>query len=378
MSEADDVLEFLNSLPESEKDGKKDDSDILNFLDELEKSDKVGGKATKNPTKVEQPAQPTKESTEQVKEEAKPAIPEALETKETKEREPEQETFVDPISSISNWWSSSGSATVNSLWSNAQQLRQKAQDEATKLAKDANIDEHMKRLQLDETRQRILNAGEDIDPSRALGFFTKNFSQVYNSIMTTDEVLNISLIHDLENYSVDSLVTKSFKKVMRQVQGGIDIEVRRSTSKDHDKRNLNIFQGKGIDAEKLAFANLETGIKNLVKLDEEIRSSDIIISVLAVQPLATTDSESLLIDTSLNTSFHFLIILKDITNDIEITTKSQAFPIGWANWLDASTEGVDSEEVDPAEWVKEWVYDGIGLSMGVLAQSYVVKRMGYD
>lgn len=385
-TEAEDVLDFLNSLPDTgKKDVKKTDADILEFLDELEATDK-GKKDTKKESHLAAPVKEREDEAEtgaktETTEEDKGPLP------TTTEEEQEQD-FVDPIASISNWWSSSGSATVNSLWSNAQQLTQKAQEEATKLAKDANIDERLKKLQglqLDEeTRKRIISAGDDIDPSKALGFFTKNFNTVLSSIMSTDEVLKISVTHDLENYNVDSQISKSFKKVMKQVQGGIDIEIVKNTGKvhDHDKRNLNIFQGKAIDGEKLALANLETSIKSAdtSEVDSDISSSNLFISILAIQPIhKDTETETIVIDSTSSESFHFLVILKDTTNDISILTRSQAFPIKWSHWLDGSSVDVNEEDegVDPAEWVKNWIYDGIGLSMGILAQSYVVKRMGY-
>ena len=402
-TEAEDVLEFLNSLPEtSKKDGAKTDADILNFLDELEANDKSKDK-TKGAAKVESKEKRTEEAQEEAQEEVQDkanadAPQESTGPEKTTKEEPQQD-FIDPIASISNWWSSSGSATVTSLWSNAQQLTQKAQEEAQKLAKDTNIDGKLKQLQnlqLDEeTKKKILNAREDIDPSKAIGFFTKNITSVLNSILATDEILKISVTHDLENYNVDSLVSQSFKTVMKQVQGGIDIEIKKSTVKDdHDKRNLNIFQGKSIDGEKLAFANIETIIKADSKdetkdedQDDEIRSSNLYISIVAVQNShKDQESETTVIDTADSNNFYFTIILKDTTNDITIITRSQAFPIKWAKWLDGSVEKQDQEAeqeeqeegVDPAEWVKTWVYDGIGLSLGVLAQSYVVKRMGYD
>jgi hypothetical protein len=71
---------------------------------------------------------------------------------------------------------------------------------------------------------------------------------------------------------------------------------------------------------------------------------------------------------------------------------SQAFPARWAEWLDApaNTE-VAGEEVqlpneirqiietggvDPREWVSEWMEETINLSVGIVAQRYVARRMG--
>lgn len=74
-------------------------------------------------------------------------------------------------------------------------------------------------------------------------------------------------------------------------------------------------------------------------------------------------------------------------------------PARWAKWLDApapltpkSTEEdqpadpselpdeirdiVDSGGVDPREWVAEWIEELLSLSVGVVAQRYVARRMG--
>ena len=82
-------------------------------------------------------------------------------------------------------------------------------------------------------------------------------------------------------------------------------------------------------------------------------------------------------------SFSFTMILKDITNNITVLSKSQPFPLRWARWVSGQHEDVDAifgssdeESVDPSEWVKEWIQDGLGLTFAVLAQEYVTRRMG--
>lgn len=413
--EAEDVLQFLNSLPDADKKNAKantgtpnaDNSDIMDFLDELEASDvKKNKKATdktdsnkkteKAEAKEDSTTPDNKSDTTQT-EQTTPshATDDSHAADEDNDQEVEQDeeidTLPDPIASISNWWSSSGSATVSSFWSNAQEIGKKAQEEAGRLATQAKIDEQLKKLQSlhldEETKKKIIAAGDDMDPGRALDFFTQNISNVFNSMMSTDEVLKIRASHDLENYYVETIISKSFKKVMKQVQGGIAIELVTDTAKDHNKRNLNIFEGKAIDGEKLALANLETAIKDAGagKAEEGVRSSNLFISIVAIQPFSKdkeSDESTITIDSTSASSFHFLIVLKDTTNDISIITKSQAFPLKWATWLDGSDaekdEDEDDEGVDPSQWVKGWVYDGLALSFGVLAQSYVVKRMGYD
>lgn len=100
-------------------------------------------------------------------------------------------------------------------------------------------------------------------------------------------------------------------------------------------------------------------------------------------------------------NFNFTLVLKDITNDITTITRSQGFPVKWVNWLEGSVEKTgstaseernksydqkkqkesededeDDEIIDPSEWVKEWIEDGLSLSFGVMAQNYVIDRMG--
>lgn len=404
-SEAEDVLEFLASLPESDQTKLKDlknkrdknggdDSDILEFLDELEANDKKP-KITKKvkEEKVEEPVEPVEKSVE------------------TNTTNTELEEVNDPITSISNWWSSSGSATVNSFWNNATQQANSLAQKASEVGKEYKIDEtfkNLQNLQIDEETKKKFNLNSNDnelnlpDPSRAFGFLTKNLTNVLNSIVQTDEILKIQLIHDLENFNnLDSLILKNFKKVIKQVQGGIKIELEKgSTLRNHNKRNLNLFNGKLIDGEKLAFANLDNSINSFKESkddEEQVRSSNLFISILPIHIVnnnnkssSTEDDDDLIpIDNQSNGSFSFTLILKDITHDITIITRSQAFPIKWAHWLDGSVNTDDNEEeqekqeeqdedVDPAEWVKDWIDDGLSLTFGILAQTYVVKRMGYD
>ena len=95
----------------------------------------------------------------------------------------------------------------------------------------------------------------------------------------------------------------------------------------------------------------------------------------------------------------FAIFLLDPVHGIEYSTISQSVPSKWIHWLDAPTpltpfsgdegraateEGlpddikdiIDSGGVDPREWVAEWVEETLNLSVGILAQRYVARRMG--
>lgn len=414
-TEADDVFEFLESLPKngdskatkvSEGKGKNDD-DIMDFLDELEKSNLSLNKKGDNKN-VEKGSQEEKAQELEKAPNAKATKEKATQEKATQEKAPEaqaprqkasEETAVqgdekdeadeplkDPITSISNWWSSSGSATVSSIWN---KTTEQASQIKTKLASE----------QLDLTSK--INA-------QTITELARNLQKIVAG--ETDEVLRIHLVHDLVNFpSLQYNVEQKFDQVLSsQVQGGIRIFVDQwghpnKAEKDDEsagQRRLNLFNGKITDGEKLAFANLDNAIKLFEKAHEEVLKqqkdaqdqkesvggeaniSDIFISILPIgipQDSKLAKDDIVTTDTRQPGNFSFTVILKDITNDISTITRSQGFPTKWVGWLEKATEQTDSEEevVDPSDWVKEWVEDGLSLSLGVAAQNYVIERMGF-
>lgn len=464
-NEADDVFEFLESLPQTKdagtkepkvntgdstaaKDGKgkikgkggKNDEDILDFLDELEKSNLSLNK--KN--------QPSEKYSESAKE--KEVIKDNTETGPEKKEEEVRETaeptehsesdipLNDPITSLSNWWSSSGSAAVSNIWN---KTTEQASHIKTRLANE----------QLDITSR--LNAARITELARNLQKMVAG---------ETDEVLRIHLVHDLINFSsLQYNVEQKFDQVLSsQVQGGIRIfvdqwgnpnklkDASESLTPAGSQRKLNIFNGKITDGEKLAFANLDNAIKLFDKAHEQYlkqqkeitekeqdgdegkiskdRISDIFISILPIAIPSSKHASS--VDDIPTTdpvhagNFSFTIILKDITNDITTITRSQGFPMKWVGWLEGDSEWKtkqekeqeqkqneqqsenvkpkegkddalpeeeddddddddddeeedDDGEIDPSDWVREWVEDGLYLSFGVAAQNYVIERMGF-
>ncbi len=84
----------------------------------------------------------------------------------------------------------------------------------------------------------------------------------------------------------------------------------------------------------------------------------------------------------------FAIYLYDPIHSLSFSTLSQPFSQKWAGWLDAAPsaeegglpesilEIIESGGVDPREWVAEWVEEILSLGVGVVAQSYVARRMG--
>ncbi|KAF5027726.1 hypothetical protein F66182_210 [Fusarium sp. NRRL 66182] len=94
----------------------------------------------------------------------------------------------------------------------------------------------------------------------------------------------------------------------------------------------------------------------------------------------------------------FAVFILDPVHDIEFFTVSQSVPARWVQWLDtpapltprSGEEGdvsdvnipeeirdiIESGGVDPREWVAEWLEELLNLSIGIVAQRYVARRMG--
>lgn len=186
-----------------------------------------------------------------------------------------------------------------------------------------------------------------------------------------------------------------------------------------EKRDLSIVQGLAegtkltrVSAESYAdeFFATRGGVEAAAKQATEVlsetnpvRSSDIFIAIQAISYSAPTE----LFGTSTSADAKqsdvqeqkedeelvvFAVYLHDPIHGISFKTVSQSFPVKWAEWLDASanTEAVDEEQrlpreiqeiiesggVDPREWVSEWMEETISLSVGIVAQRYVARRMG--
>ncbi|OBA18309.1 uncharacterized protein OGAPODRAFT_44463 [Ogataea polymorpha] len=379
----EEVFEFLNSLPENNgqpnKESEKTDEDILEFLNELEAKEKSKTPKTKQEHKKTETVLDYVEETKPDEIAEKKPQKKPVQLKETTEQVPTEhaptEEVSDPITSFSSWWSKEGSAKVtsqfSSLWGTA--------ESAINYAREQKLEDNLKKAFQDIGITGVLEALEkiqlDIDANK-------------------DEILDIKLVHDLKNYKgLPKYVKSNFETVMRaQVDGDIQVRIAESgilsssAETSDQSKSLGLFAGKLSDGEKLIHANIESVIKaNASKEDTEAtktRKSDIYIGLLAIsiskEDSPAEESEIVTIDEYQPSSFSFTSILVDQTHDITIVNRSQPFPLKWCNWLDGKyVEGEASEEVDPSEWVADWINRGLDMMFGVLAQTYIIKRMGY-
>ncbi|KAK5962820.1 DUF5427 domain-containing protein MTC1 PWA37_005267 [Arxiozyma heterogenica] len=510
-TEADDVFEFLDSLPQSnsftntsspaggseQKDANKQDGslvtgegpngnenkeDILEFLEELEKSTNNNGSDTKNKItqkekkkadtdanagpSVKEPIKHDADDTANANDTASIASLKDKRSNDAGMEDREDSPLNDPITSFANWWSKSGSDKVSKIWNKTQEQASQFRDKL--IENDAVLPVvNLSNLKDNLNTNNLLSLTDQI---------TKNLTKIV--VGDTEEVLRIHLVHDLINLSyLQYYVEEKFDQVMSsQVEGGIRIFVdewgkpnnntvnknynnnvdsnghanennsnsssSNSINEFRQKIDLNLFQGKINDGDKLAFANLDNSIELFNKAHEAILQqqqedqkvsnnnnnnindniSDIFISILPISIPSTSHSNNAdsnanddsndeiikTIDTTSPNNFHFTVVLKDISNDITCIARSQSFPLKWLHWLqgskiqtvavekgnsednkknksdddddDSKYNGDDGDEeiiVDPSEWVQQWIEDGIALVIGVVAQNYVIERMGF-
>ncbi|ORY57818.1 maintenance of telomere capping protein 1 [Pseudomassariella vexata] len=152
-----------------------------------------------------------------------------------------------------------------------------------------------------------------------------------------------------------------------------------------------------------------------VSEDNPVRTSDIFLAVQAILVDADTalfagsttsekeKEESVVAEDNTDTQVCFAVYVLDPIHEIMYSSVSQSIPAKWIRWLDApspltpasaESEGqqerlhdvmsvpeeireiVEGGGVDPREWVAEWVEESLNLSVGVVAQRYVARRMG--
>ncbi|KAH3900976.1 uncharacterized protein SCODWIG_01442 [Saccharomycodes ludwigii] len=412
-TDADDVLQFLESLPEQKSttttkynNNNDDKDDILDFLDELDQNNNNTNNSNKSSTLVSseketEPFTPVdqkkitldeKNISDKEKVSEQPKVKQSDSTSNSKKQEEqvdvntkEQSPINDPITSFASWWNNSGtSAKFNNLLKTTTQTIQET---------------------LEENKQ----------VSSAVSGLAKNLTKLV--VGETSEVLKIHINHDIQNWRFTEVVDESFYQILSaQVQDGVRIFVDEPRFNEQPSVPDNIidfqfFQGKVNDGEKLCLANLEASIKKHVgdkkKGDSESNTpnttgendladednedyyknvSEVFISILPTAVPVTKaddedfDNEMTVVDSNSSGNFSITMILKDITNDITILVRSQGFPLKWAEWItndESYNRKKDSneEKIDIGEWVRDWIEDGIQLTVRTLAQNYVLKRI---
>jgi hypothetical protein len=190
--------------------------------------------------------------------------------------------------------------------------------------------------------------------------------------------------------------------------------------RDTEKRDLSVVKGL-VEGTKLARVSAEAyasdffaarggveqaskeATKGLTEINP-VRSSDIFLAIQALTfPVqdglfgASASGEKGGVeeqkDKDEDEQIVFAVYLHDPVHSISFNALSQAFPAKWAEWLDApaNTEAagedggqlpaeirqiIETGGVDPREWVSEWMEETINLSVGIVAQRYVARRMG--
>lgn len=265
----------------------------------------------------------------------------------------------------------------------------------------------------------------------------QNILQTIAPPISSHERLAIHITHDLTNYpTLDPLIYQVFSRVMAQVEGGDLIVIqkgreagpKRGSSEQsrqlgswHDgpwwrsgeRRSINAVKGL-VEGSKLVRASAEGyaeeffgakgGVEEAAKRATETlsetnptRDSEIFISIQAIiQPIpkdlfvgaSTLEAEPTQIqEPSAEEEIVFAIYLHDPIHGIAFQAASQALPAQWIEWLDAPSGGegtlpesieeiIEGGGIDPREWISEWVEESLSLTIGIIAQRYVAKRMG--
>jgi hypothetical protein len=186
-----------------------------------------------------------------------------------------------------------------------------------------------------------------------------------------------------------------------------------------DKRSLGVVNGLSegtklarVSAEAYAhdFFSARGGIEEAAKQATEVlnetspvRSSDIFLAIQAIgysqpqdlfasSPSSEEKEGGVEEPEDTDELVAFAVYLHDPVHGISFKALSQSLPVKWVEWLDApaptEAAGEDTQlpaeiqqiihdgGIDPREWIAEWMEETISLSVGIVAQRYVARRMG--
>lgn len=372
MESEKDVLDFLDSLPaETAKktDATESDKDILEFLDQLEETD-------------------AKKKEKTVKDQPKKA-----DTAPAPAAVPEEEA---PASDAAPAAAPAASESVESaleLEQTVEAARQAAAQAAAQAATAATQAFSSWWSQATATVQKTSQAIQQFKPEDTQQFMDKGIDLISNVIQTInfrDEIIHIHLVHDINidivSHSLRAIIKDSFTQVMsEQVDGKIEVRISESSTpqatESNSVLNWNMFQGKSIDVEKLSAANIKAAVKDNGETEEKI--TNLYISIV---PYTTSSNEE--IDSDLtepissisSNSFTFFTKLEDINHNIIISANSQPLPLKWSKWLKndyTDEESKSLDQIDPKDWIEKWIIQTLDTNIGIIAQSYIIKRMGY-
>lgn len=340
------------------------------------------------------------------------------------------------------WFSSMATAAVTQASAQVKNLQQQTQEHGVSgVANVAGLDANKWREQLSNNTGFLRGlgvSGETIGNLRSMAMPTfQNILQTIAPPIGSHERLMIYITHDLKGYpSLDPTIYRVFERVMSQVEGGdlmvvqkgeesgpkrqskefgsrIGVTSLRGAWQDGpwwrsggEQRSTNAIKGL-LEGSKLARAAAEGyaadffekkgGVEEAAKRAAETlsesnptRDSQIF---LAIQAITQEKTEGLFqgegVDEGADNGdeFMFAIYLHDPIHGIAFHGVSQAVPLQWVDWLDASNdvegalpesihEIIESGGVDPREWVSEWMEETLSLTAGVVAQRYVARRMG--
>ncbi|KAF8938164.1 maintenance of telomere capping protein 1 [Dissophora ornata] len=361
---------------------QQDEQSVLDFLDEITQSASASTVTTPGATadsKVSPPGSQGKTSLY----DTSAALPSRYLQQPAHQQQ--QQPQVDSRASwLGSLWSTASEAVKTTQTAVQSSVKATMESQATK-----NLEERVKGF---VNAENIGKIGNDLK-SLTLSSMTSVLDVIAPPI-AEHEVVEIWLAHDMVGYvGIESIVNRSFSKVMEQTDGG-DVVVHQgagtSTQGDDippEDRQLNACEGYE-QAVKLAKANIEHLVKT--HYDPEKHQADVAAAknsnshastcpvFMAIQPcrvprhgynasIAATAGAEGTKAMEKDTFVSFVLVLHDPTHKLEFESSSQSMP---AQWL-----LIPYEE---NEWVEDRMVDCIRLAVGVIAQDYVWTRMKGD